>query len=292
MITLTVATPRDFRFRSVVESQGWNHLAPFSYDREQGILHRRQRLSDGQFVFLRMQGSQSRSIIIEVTGGSRIITSRQRNEIMQTVKRIFNLNWDLRAFYKDMSKLEAYQWVDEHKAARLLAAPTVWEDLAKTLLTTNVSWSNTIKMAEKLTQLDPEHVFPTPQTIAALDVETLKEKTGMGYRAPYLHALASVITNGEVDVESWRNLESNDLYKAVMDLTGFGDYAAGTVLRLMGHFDKLAIDSVARNAYEAIVGHAPESDTDIRDHYEQYGTWRGLVLWMDCIRDNIGAKVT
>lgn len=289
MIMLTVATPHDFRFRAVVESHGWNHLAPFSYDREQGILHRRHRLSSGKIVSLRMIGSKSRSIIVEVTGAS-IITSRQRNEITQIIKRIFNLDWDLSAFYKDMSKLDAYQWVDEHKAARLLATPTVWEDLAKTLLTTNVSWSNTIQMAEKLTYLDPEHVFPTPQTIAALDVDKLKEETGMGYRAPYLHELATAITSGEVEVESWRELDADDLYKAVIDLTGFGDYAAGTILRLLGHFDKLAIDSVARNAYEAIVGHAPESDTDIRNHYEQYDKWRGLVLWMDCIRDQYEAE--
>ncbi|MEO1291171.1 MAG: hypothetical protein AAFV93_25845, partial [Chloroflexota bacterium] len=73
----------------------------------------------------------------------------------------------------------------------------------------------------------------------------------------------------------------------ITDLTGFGDYAAGTLMRLMGHFDKLAIDTVARKAYEYVTGHAPDSDTDIRRYYDDFGKWRGLVLWMDCIRDEV-----
>ena len=87
-------------------------------------------------------------------------------------------------------------------------------------------------------------------------------------------------------LKGWRQLDSDEFYKAVTDLKGFGDYAAGTMLRLCGHFDKLAIDTVARNAYEQIVGTKPESDTDIREHYECYGDYRGLVLWMDCIRED------
>jgi 3-methyladenine DNA glycosylase/8-oxoguanine DNA glycosylase len=155
----------------------------------------------------------------------------------------------------------------------------------KTLFTTNIAWSGTIEMARKLVSLDPHGAFPTPAQVLAVSEAELTTKTGAGYRAPYLYELAQRIASGELQVEGWRYLDSDALYKAVTELTGFGDYAAGTMLRLLGHFDKLAIDTVARNAYETVTGHKPESDTDIRTHYEQYGQWRGLVLWMDCIQD-------
>lgn len=285
MVTLAIATPKDFRYKAVVESHGWNHLAPFVYDRETGILTRKHTLSDGTVVTMTLYGGKDETIFVDVTGGRQIITSRQRNEMLQVAKRIFNVAWDLRAFYDTMSKTEGYEWVTEHKAARLLASPTVWEDMAKTLLTTNISWSSTVTMTEKLAAIDPANTFPTPQQVAALSEDELDEQVGAGYRTAYLHNLATRIASGELNVEAWRTLSSDDLYNEIMELTGFGDYAAGTVLRLLGHFDKLAIDSVARNAYEAVVGNEPESDTDIRDYYEDFGEWRGLVLWMDCIRD-------
>lgn len=286
MIHLTIPAPSDFAFKATVESHGWYQLAPFTYHRESGILERPWLLSTGRVVTLRMRGSKSRSVLVDVVGRP-LINNRDRNAISIAIKHMFNLDKPLKAFYTLMEKTEGYAWVAEHKAGRMLSSPTVWEDMAKTLTTTNVSWENTVRVCEKLAALDTHGIFPSPHVIAAMDPDALAEQTGLGYRAPYLHELATRIidTDTPLYVESWRRLTSQDLYNAVTDLTGFGDYAAGTVMRLLGHFDKLAIDTVARKAYAHVTGTEPESDTDIRDYYEDFGKWRGLVLWMDCIRD-------
>jgi hypothetical protein len=39
------------------------------------------------------------------------------------------------------------------RAGRLLVSPTVWEDLAKTLLTTNTTWGATVQMCRRLLTL-------------------------------------------------------------------------------------------------------------------------------------------
>ena len=284
MIYLTIPTPSDFDFMATVKSHGWYQLAPNNLER--GYLRRPYRLHNGRLAQLCIQGSKSRSILVEVNGQA-IISSRDRNLITQAVRAMFNLEQNLKPFYAKMSKTSGYEWVTEKKTARLLASPTVWEDLIKTLLTTNTSWSNTVKMAERVSALDPNNIFPSAQTLAHFSGDELADKAGLGYRGQYLHSLVQRIISGELDVESWRYLSSADLFKAVTNLQGFGDYSAGTVLRLLGHFDKLAIDSVARNAYEHVTGHAAESDTDIHNYYEDFGEWRGLVLWMDCIRDEV-----
>lgn len=286
MIYLTIPTPPDFDFMATVKSHGWYQLAPNKADLKRGYLRRPYRLEDGRLAQLCMQGSKSRSILVEVKGRA-IMSSRDRNLITQAIRYMFNLEQNLKPFYAKMSKTTGYEWVTHKKTARLLASPTVWEDLVKTLLTTNTSWSNTLKMAENLSALDPDNIFPSAETLAKFSEDDLAEKAGLGYRGQYLYNLVQRVVSGELDVETWRYLNSADLYKAVTDLQGFGDYSAGTVLRLLGHFDKLAIDSVARNAYEHVTGHAPENDTDIRNYYEDFGEWRGLVLWMDCIRDDI-----
>jgi 3-methyladenine DNA glycosylase/8-oxoguanine DNA glycosylase len=288
MITLTVSAPADFNFENTVRSHGWRDLAPFSHETNAKghlVLTRRYSLSDGTVLTMRIRDTGARSVLITAQGRA-ILNSLQRNEIAQSVRYMFNLDWQLNEFYDMLKKHDDYKWVVEQNVGRLLSSPTVWEDLVKTLMTTNISWQQTQTICEKLCQIDPAGTFPTPQQIAVIDEDDLQEQLGAGYRTAHLKELAERIASGELNVEAWRELSADDLYKAVKTISGFGDYAAGTIMRLLGHFDKLAIDSVARNAFERVTGSAPESDTDIRDYYETFGEWRGLVLWMDCIRDD------
>lgn len=284
MLTLSIPAPKDFRFEATIHSHGWYQLAPFSFDTERCILSRPHKLSDGGIVMLHMYGGNARAVMVNVEGRE-ILDSRFRNEITELVRAIFNLDINLKPFYERMAKTRSYEWVDEQKAARLLASPTVWEDLVKTLLTTNTSWANTIKMVEKFVTIDPDNIFPTPQQVAELDPEHFRKTLGAGYRAPYLLGLAERIVSGELNVETWRNLDSPTLYKHIIELAGFGDYAAGTMIRLLGHFDRLAIDSVARHAYEDLTERDSVQDSEIHNYYKQFGEWQGLVLWMDCIRE-------
>ena len=97
--------------------------------------------------------------------------------------------------------------------------------------------------------------------------------------------MAQGTASGEIDLASWHSLDSDSLFKAVKALHGFGDYAAGTMLRMLGHFDKLAIDSACHAMYaEKHIGGVKASVKDIQAHYAKFGKWRGLVQWMDIMR--------
>jgi len=81
-----------------------------------------------------------------------------------------------------------------------------------------------------------------------------------------------------------RDLASDDLYRQIRRLKGFGDYAAESVLRLLGRHDTLGIDSVARDTYRTRFNNGDAvTDAAIRAHYGPVGVWRGLVMWMDVI---------
>ena len=51
---------------------------------------------------------------------------------------------------------------------------------------------------------------------------------------------------------------------------------------MLGHFDKLAIDSACRDMFaRTLNGGAKADDTAIKAHYARYGKWQGLVMWLD-----------
>jgi len=69
-----------------------------------------------------------------------------------------------------------------------------------------------------------------------------------GYRAPYLKELAQRVAAGALDVESWLTNAAplDDLIKEMKSVKGVGNYAAENLLKLIGRYDGLALDSWTR----------------------------------------------
>jgi 3-methyladenine DNA glycosylase/8-oxoguanine DNA glycosylase len=306
MTRLTVPTPPSFRFRTTLRSHGWIALAPFGHDEAVATLWRVQRLANGAVVRLTVTevspAAGAATLEAEIEGLTGPATTRQRREVAAAVRRIFNLDLELAAFYHRLRDEPAYAWVERAGAGRLLRSPTVWEDLTKILMTTNTTWGGTRGMVRRIAELgDPYgdgaeglHAFPAPERIAALSPEALAAAVRAGYRSAYLHRLATAIAEGRLDVESWAEpgLPAEELYRRVRSLQGFGPYAAGATLKLLGAFDQLALDTAARAMFTVRhrVG-AQATDREIEAHYAPYGPWRGLVLWMDLLHHHLGAEL-
>lgn len=308
MAEISIKTPDAFRFRSTLLSHGWIDLAPFGFDEAYTRLDRTHALESGRVVRLSVREGSPGELIADL--GNQWLDSEEEDEVRQTIRRIFQFDLDLSAFYERLKDEERYRWVEQHGAGRLLRAPTVWEDLVKTLLTTNTTWAMTRSMVKRLTTLgdsldaqngSDSHVdvpgkpdgdangagayaFPRPEQVAALSADELDAHVRAGYRSGYLHELARRIAEGALDVESWATaaVSADELYEKIKALSGFGPYAAGAVLKLLGKFDRLAVDSAARSMFAREFARGERApDSAISTHYESFGKWRGLVMWMD-----------
>ncbi len=292
-MTITLATPAAFRFRQTVCSHGWCLLPPFSYDDRERVLRRVEKLATGRAVRLCISSTDDKtSVQVLAEPDSGPLRRADCRAIEQLVRVCLNIEQDIGPFYKAIRGMPRYRWVARAGAGRLLLSPTVWEDLAKTLLTTNIQWSGTLQMCRRLTALgerlaDGENCFPTAAQVAALPLKELSGHIRAGYRAPCLHEMATRIAEGQLAVENWRGAEipAADLYRALRGIKGFGDYAAGHMLRLLGRYDRLAIDTACRFAFRKQAGAgADASDAAIQRHYEPFGPWRGMAQWMDVLR--------
>ena len=302
MSEFRLAVPPDFRFLPTVFSHGWCDLLPFSFDESTRMLGRLHKLRDGLIVHVTVTMYEKTDDLtvtvhekaddLTVTTDT-TITPEQQAEIGALVGRCLSFDHDLTPFYDLVRALPEYSWIERARAGRMLVSPTVWEDLAKTLLTTNTTWAMTKGMVSRLVTLgdeaaDEAHCFPTPEQIAALDPEALNREVRAGYRSTYLHTLAVAVAEGRLDVEAWRDpsLSSAEVYKALKQIKGFGDYAAGALMRLLGRFDQLGLDSVCRTMYAKRFNDGnPASDREIAAYYERFGDWRGLAVWMDVMRE-------
>lgn len=289
--SLSLQTPARFSFWRTVYSHGWCSLPPFKVDKERKAFSRLLELEDGTLVNCEMHGRNS-GIAVKAMS-SHPLASQQKQEVRRQLRSCFRLHEDISAFYTEARKHKAFHWVPRIGAGRLLRAPTVFEDVVKMICTTNCSWALTEIMVNNLTkQLGKKFgdawSFPKPEVIAGVSERFMRKEIRSGYRSPYLLELAEKVASGKLDLESWRvsTLPTPELFKQVRSVKGMGDYAAGNVMKLLGRYDYLGLDSWVRGQFAKIHKNGRRmSDRTIERQYAPFGPWQGLFLWMDMTKD-------
>ena len=284
-----------FNFLSVLNSHGWRQLAPFSYDENANTLSYVMRLSTGRVIELRLREAQE-GVIVE-TGK---LDRAERKEVTEKVTWMFGLDMDFSRFYAASGAEPKLARAKGRALGRVLRSPSLFEDVIKTILTTNTLWTATKNMTQKLVNefgaslWDGSRVvaptaprtetkaFPTPEAIAASNPDVLREKIRVGYRAPAIHQLAVRVASGQFDLESLKmsNLPTLELRKKLLSINGVGPYAAANLLMLLGRHDFIPIDSYAlKMVSHEWYGGEPITAKEVEERFEKWGEFKGLAFW-------------
>jgi N-glycosylase/DNA lyase len=287
---LKIRTPKTFNFRRTVASHGWYGLLPFSLDSKRWELTRVIDVGAKPPVTIFMTGRKNH---IRLTT-SRPLTKAESTIVLRDARHILRLDDDLDTFYQATGNDPDFAWIGEQGAGRMLRSPTVFEDLVKMICTTNCSWALTEKMVTGLVQNlgretnDGRRSFPTPEAMASMPSEFFVKEVRAGYRAPYLKELSERVASGELNVEEWltSDLPTRELLKQIKGVKGAGDYAAENLLKLLGRYDGLALDSWTRAKFFQVRNNGRKAnDKKIARYYARFNEWRGLALWCDVTRD-------
>jgi 3-methyladenine DNA glycosylase/8-oxoguanine DNA glycosylase len=282
---ISVSPPQDFGFGVTVNSHGWERLAPFFLNKETQVLTRVQRLPS---QLARLDIASDGEITVTVSS-EHALKSADRKAVTDFVAHCFAFDWDLSRCYAKVADDPTYQFIKERRLGRLLLAPTMWENLVKTQFLTNTHARHTTAMATKFCALgDPfgdQYAFPTPDQVLAVSIDDLEQQTGTGYRAKYIRSLAEQIASG-FDPETLRDpaLSYEEVYENVQALQGFGPYSASYVLKLLGRFERISMDTVMRRYFKEITGQPDATDQDIQAYYARFGECQGLIAWWEVSR--------
>jgi len=291
-LSLTPLAP--FDYDATAQSHGWMELLPNAWDKARKALQRVERLSTGQVVLLEISGAGSverPELAVDVHHAGEL-SAGEREEALAAVGRIFRADEDLAEFYA-LCRERGGQWLKLTAGlGRVLRSPTVFEDTLKTICTINIQWGGTKGMVKRLVGAfgapypgDPaRRAFPTPEALAAATPEAFAEVARLGFRAPYVYALAQRIAAGELDLEALRDpaIPTLELKKRLLSIKGVGNYAAATLLMLLGRYDELAVDTAFRQfvSRKYFQGQYP-SDQEAQALYAEWGKWKYLAYWFD-----------
>ncbi len=280
-------------------SHGIASLPPMFFDEEPQTFE----------ITVPVEGYRPRTVLIKpgtsargfvVVAGSPLKPGGEKN-LRETIRYILRLEEDLSEFYALASEDPELEWVTSG-AGRMVRSPTVFEEVVKTICTTNCAWSATERMVgalvEHLGELAPEapdtgpygRAFPTPQAMAGAGEDFYREVVRAGYRGRYLESLSRSVAEGSLDLESLgeanpEKLPDEELEKRLLELPGVGPYAAAHVMMMLGRYSRLILDSWTRPKYARLAGKESVTEAEIKRRFARYGNYAGLAFWLYITQD-------
>ncbi len=281
-------------FRTL-NSHGFADLAPMRLDDEHRTLELTVPVVGTRPRRVRIGPGRARHAKVTVFGPT--AGPRTAERTLAGVRHVLRLDADLSPFYAKAAADPDLGWVTSG-AGRMLRSPTVFEDVVKTICTTNCSWALTTKMVNALVSElgeppagvrgDPlANAFPTPAAMAAEPHRFYRDTVRAGYRAKYLFELARAAAGDGLDVEALADpdLPEPTLERRLLALPGVGPYAAAHIMMTLGRHSRLILDSWTRPAYAKAVGKKRVSDAGIARRFRPYGEHAGLAFWLFVTRN-------
>jgi N-glycosylase/DNA lyase len=282
-------------------SHGFHELAPTSLDETDRTLSLTVRVPRGKPRRVTVRAGRRGYARIDVAGPPPAAATRKA--IVATVARVLHLDQDLSAFYAIAADDPQLSWASTG-AGRMLRSPTVFEDVVKTLCTTNCSWGLTVTMVNALvtnlgdrtsSERDPlRNAFPTAEAMADQDERFYRDVVRSGYRAPRFMELAELQATGAIDLEalgaaSRDEIPDEEVERQLLSLPGIGPYAAAHVMMTMGRNSKLILDSWTRPKYARVTNARRQpTDAQIVKRFTRYGPEAGLAFWLVVTQDWVG----
>lgn len=218
--------------------------------------------------------------------------------LVPVIRHMFRLDDDLSPFYARASEDPDLAWAASG-AGRILRSPTVFEDLVKTICTTNTTWSATERMVgavvavlgEPAVEAPDRRTFPDAATMAGASDDFYTSTAKTGYRGAYLRSIATDVAEGRLDLEALNDPAHSDdeVAERLLALPGVGPYACAHMMMLLGRYGRLILDSWTRPTYRRLTSRPRVTDKGIEKAFRRYREYAGLAFWLMLTRDWVSA---
>ncbi|MEB9505310.1 DNA-3-methyladenine glycosidase II [Bacillus anthracis] len=236
------------------------------------------------------------TIQIRFLGEAYISAKPIRDAVANYVTEWFDLTTDLAPFYT-LAKHDVLlqRPIEQYYGLRTLGIPDLFEALSWGIIGQQINLTYAYTLKRRLVETfgsyvewnDRKHwIFPTPETIANLHVEDLKNLKMTTRKCEYLIGIAKLITEGNLSKESL--LQTQDVKIAEKQLTaihGIGPWTAHYVLmRCLRFPSAFPIDDVGlHNAIKYITGSKSKpTKQEIKDFAANWINWESYAtfyLW-------------
>ena len=230
--------------------------------------------------------------------GNRQSEASTRKLLKAAVAAIFNLDLDLKLFYRDVRKDPVLAPVTRRlKGLRSPAATEPYEALISAIIEQQISLKAAWSMQKKLiaaygepvsTDTTTYYSFPTPERLAAAAIADLKACGISGRKSEYIIDTSALIAAGQLDLRGLMALPAEEIIEQLTKIRGIGRWTAEmTMIRGMHKPEALPADDLG---LRKLVSHYYNdgkmmSGAEVRLVAERWGRWKGLAAFYLIVAD-------
>lgn len=195
---------------------------------------------------------------LDVTANAPYLPTIARSAVTAALERLLGLHVNLGAFYQLAAEhTRLHELASRFRGLKPPRFPTVWEGLVNGIACQQFSLAVGILLLNRLAAMRGfpsekdamRHAIPRPEDLATAAPESLRSLGFNRSKTSALIGLAKEIVSGQLDLESFANLDKEDAFSRLLKLSGVGRWTAEYVLlRGMGRIDVFPGDDIgARN---------------------------------------------
>lgn len=295
MFSQTIAITPPYSFERLLRRLESHPDDQFRIDADQGVLRRAFRL-EGEPVLVTIQFAGNTEEPELTVSTQAALRPSQQAALVSTVRHMFSIDYDLRPLYEHMSN-DPYlrPLAQSFRGLRYLLDPDLFQSMIRTIIGQQLNLAFAATLTHRLLEVAGDSLqdeegnryllFPTPDRVAKLTVEQLRELQFSQRKAEYIIDFAKAVTEGRVELEQLASMADEEVIQYLLPLRGIGRWTVECLLMFgMGRGDLLpAADIGLRNGIQLVYGleHKPD-EQEIRrigESWAPYRSYLSLYIW-------------
>ncbi|WP_163100722.1 DNA-3-methyladenine glycosylase family protein [Peribacillus alkalitolerans] len=158
-----------------------------------------------------------------------------KGEVFSRIKEIFHWHIPLENIHQHFSGTKLNTIFEEHKGTALILDFDYFSCLVKCIIHQQLNLSFAHTLTERFVhtygfEKDGTWFYPSPDRVAAIPVEELRDLQFSTRKAEYVIGLATEISEGRLDLDSLKEKSDNEVTQTLIKLRGIGNWTAENFL--------------------------------------------------------------
>lgn len=286
-LKLKPVAPYNFALNARVFTGGDPHISGYDDGRFWQVIRANNKLL---LVFIKSTGTVEKPELSVELKSDRKITKDEIESAENIISSMFNLDFDLKNFYKCMETDPVMSKLTKKlRGLNSRTTETVFEALASSIIEQQISLIASQSIERTMIKdhgdtliIDNEtyYAFPTPANLSKLTKEKLRESGLSMRKSEYIIDIAKLIASGKLDLEHCKEFKDvNEIIEQLVQLRGVGEWTAHlTALRSMHRHRAFPADDLGlrRSISHFYCNDEKISADDARKIASRWGKWRGL----------------
>ncbi|WXG39744.1 MAG: DNA-3-methyladenine glycosylase [Candidatus Freyarchaeum deiterrae] len=298
-LTINPISPFDFDLSAKIFSDDDKQIRKYENGKYWQVLRVNNKLI---FTSITSSGTADEAKLLVRLESNEEISNNDKKIAKEIIYSLFNLGFDLKPFYEYVKKDKIMSNLTRKlNGLKSPTTSTVYEALIDSIVEQQISLNVAHSMERKIIKtfgdilkVDDEvyYAYPTPQKLASLTIEQLRECGLSSRKAEYIRDISKLVADGKLDLEKFKGYEDiNDIINELREIRGIGVWTAEmTMVRGMQKLEAIPADDIGlrRTISHYYCKDRKISNDETRRIAEKWGKWKGLASFYLIIAVRLG----